>query len=212
MAAALNRFIKKSSNRCRPFFQLLKKREGYEWGAEQEQAFQELKSYLSSPPLLSTPEAGERLILYLVLQGNCLTIFYNIPSALHEKEQFSPTEQPKRMADLDPEEWRLYVDGSACNKGSGAGVVMFSPEGLVLEQALRLGFSATNNVAEHEALLAGLRSAKQNSGDNDDPGRMHHAKVQSARPHSKFHEREVRPKRGRAIQGMTGTGVDPQAD
>jgi ribonuclease HI len=53
----------------------------------------------------------------------------------------------------------LFVDGSACNKGSGAGVVLFSPEGLVLEQALRLGFSATNNVAEYEALLAGLRNA-----------------------------------------------------
>jgi len=33
MAAALNRFISKSSDRCRPLFQLLKKREGYEWGA-----------------------------------------------------------------------------------------------------------------------------------------------------------------------------------
>ncbi|KAH7844703.1 hypothetical protein Vadar_030763 [Vaccinium darrowii] len=65
------------------------------------------------------------------------------------------------MAELDPKEWRLYVDGSACNKGSEAGVVLFSPEGLVLEQAQRLGFSATNNVAEYEALLAGLRSAME---------------------------------------------------
>lgn len=55
----------------------------------------------------------------------------------------------------DPEEWRIYVDGSACNKGSRVGVVIFSPEGLVLERAIRLGFSASNNVAEYEALLAG---------------------------------------------------------
>jgi hypothetical protein len=56
MAAALNRFISKSSDRCRPFFQLLKKREGYEWGAEQERAFQALKAYLSSPPLCGRSE------------------------------------------------------------------------------------------------------------------------------------------------------------
>ncbi|WP_161976923.1 ribonuclease H family protein, partial [Xylella fastidiosa] len=73
MAAALNRFISKSSDRCRPFFQLLKKREGYEWGAEQEQAFQGLKIYLSSPPLLSTPEAGERLILYLAVSNHAVS-------------------------------------------------------------------------------------------------------------------------------------------
>lgn len=55
----------------------------------------------------------------------------------------------------------VYVDGLACNKGSGVGVVIFSPKGLILEQAVRLGFSASNNVAEYEALLARLRSAAE---------------------------------------------------
>lgn len=73
MAAALNRFISKSSDRCMPFFQILKKREGYEWGAEQEQAFQELKAYLSSPPLLSTPKVGERLTLYLAVSEHAVS-------------------------------------------------------------------------------------------------------------------------------------------
>ncbi|KAH7841594.1 hypothetical protein Vadar_031881 [Vaccinium darrowii] len=73
MAATLNHFISKSSDRYRPFFQLLKKRERYEWGAEQERAFQELKAYLSSPPLLSTPEAGERLILYLAVSDHAVS-------------------------------------------------------------------------------------------------------------------------------------------
>ena len=56
--------------------------------------------------------------------------------------------------------WKVYVDGSSNYKGSGAGVVLQSPEGLVIEQAIRLGFKASNNEAEYEALLAGLRNAK----------------------------------------------------
>ena len=36
-----------------------------------------------------------------------------------------------------------------------------SPEGLILEQALRLSFSASNNEAEYEALIVGLKSARQ---------------------------------------------------
>lgn len=55
----------------------------------------------------------------------------------------------------------MYVDGSTCNKGLGVRVVIFSLEGLVLlEQAVQLGFSASNNVAEYEALLAGLRNVE----------------------------------------------------
>lgn len=70
------------------------------------------------------------------------------------------TTEQRNLALEDPEEWKMYVNGSACNKGLGAGVVIFSLEGLVLEQAVRLGFSASNNVAEYKALLAGLRSAE----------------------------------------------------
>ena len=37
--------------------------------------------------------------------------------------------------------------------------MLVSPEGLVLEQAVRLGFPASNNEAEYEALVVELRSA-----------------------------------------------------
>ncbi len=56
-------------------------------------------------------------------------------------------------------EWKLFVDEASNMKGAGAGAVLVSPEGLVLEQAVRLGFLASNNEAEYEALLIGLRSA-----------------------------------------------------
>ena len=46
MLAALNRFISKFSDRCCPFYQLLKKWKGFRWDDECEKAFQNLKEYL----------------------------------------------------------------------------------------------------------------------------------------------------------------------
>ena len=47
MTAALNRFISRSTDRCRPFFLLLHKWKGFEWTEECAVAFQQLKEYLS---------------------------------------------------------------------------------------------------------------------------------------------------------------------
>nr|XP_009421106.1 PREDICTED: uncharacterized protein LOC104000717 [Musa acuminata subsp. malaccensis] len=58
-----------------------------------------------------------------------------------------------------PEAWVLHVDGSANSKGAGAGLVLQAPDGRSFERSLRFGFRATNNEAEYEALLAGLRLA-----------------------------------------------------
>ncbi|XP_052197211.1 uncharacterized protein LOC127804391 [Diospyros lotus] len=57
--------------------------------------------------------------------------------------------------------WELYVDGSSSDQGAGARVMLISPEGHRILCALRFGFQATNNEAEYEALLAGLRLAKE---------------------------------------------------
>ena len=59
------------------------------------------------------------------------------------------------------EKWELFVDGVSNSKGSGAEIVLVSLEGLILEQAVRLKFSASNNEAEYEALLIGLKTAKK---------------------------------------------------
>ena len=50
----------------------------------------------------------------------------------------------------------MYVDGAGNQKGSSMGLVLISPEKLVVEKSLRLGFSATNNEAGYEALLKGM--------------------------------------------------------
>ena len=52
--------------------------------------------------------------------------------------------------------WEVYVDGASNKKGSGFGLVLMSPEKVVIEKSLRLDFSATNNEAEYEALMEGM--------------------------------------------------------
>jgi ribonuclease HI len=54
----------------------------------------------------------------------------------------------------------MYFDRSYTLKGKGAGVVLIPPEGDILKYAVQLEFSATNNIAEYEGLVTGLRLAK----------------------------------------------------
>ena len=63
--AALNRFMSKAMDKFLPFFRILKK--FFKWMAEFQQAFEDLKAYLSSPPLLSPSKAEEELFLYLAV-------------------------------------------------------------------------------------------------------------------------------------------------
>ena len=63
--AALSRFVSKASDKCQPFFQVLKK--AFQWDAHCKEAFTVLKTYLSSPLVLVSPSEGELLTLYLVV-------------------------------------------------------------------------------------------------------------------------------------------------
>ena len=66
--AAMNRFISKATDKCLPFFRTLRK--SFEWTDECQKAFEDLKKYLSSPPLLSPSKPEEELYLYItVLQA-----------------------------------------------------------------------------------------------------------------------------------------------
>ncbi|VVA40103.1 PREDICTED: rve domain-containing, partial [Prunus dulcis] len=67
----------------------------------------------------------------------------------------------KNTLDLTQPLWTLFVDGSSNAQGCGAGLVLVSPDKVALEYALRFNFQASNNEAEYEALLAGLRLAKE---------------------------------------------------
>ena len=68
------------------------------------------------------------------------------------------------IAAQEPVQWKVYVDGAANQKGSGVGLVLISPEKLVVKKSLRLGFLATNNEAKYEALLEGMSMVQRMGG------------------------------------------------
>ncbi|GFZ00544.1 hypothetical protein Acr_14g0001790 [Actinidia rufa] len=264
--AALNRFVSKSADKCLPFFKILRKSQTFQWSEESENAFQQLKEYLGSPPLLSVPTANEDLYVYLSASPTAISAvlvreedriqkpIYYVSKTLIGAEARYPriekiayalmiaarklrhyfqahsiivlTDQPLKQILQRPDtsgrllkwsielsefhieykprtaikaqalsdfivesthedtpqpeatpleagiskeptsernlaHWILYVDGSSNQHGCGAGLVLRAPSGEQMEYAIRMGFQATNNEAEYEALLAGLRLATE---------------------------------------------------
>ncbi|XP_075633652.1 uncharacterized protein LOC142606139 [Castanea sativa] len=82
-----------------------------------------------------------------------------------EKDKQNMDEKSVGMVSLqEPASWRVYVDGAANQRGSGVGLVIVSPEMIVLEKSLRLSFSAINNEVEYEALLIGMTMVQKMRG------------------------------------------------
>ena len=92
----------------------------------------------------------------------------------------SPLEEEVGKQDMDgksvgmvslqePLSWRVYVNGATNQRGSEVAVVVISPDKIIIEKSLRLGFSAINNEVEYEALLVGMimvqKNRKKNGGD-----------------------------------------------
>ncbi|GKV52230.1 hypothetical protein SLEP1_g58821 [Rubroshorea leprosula] len=80
--AALHRYISKSADKCLPFFKIMRlaaqkdesgKQKKFVWNSECQAAFDELKSYLSSPPLLTKADDGEILYLYLGISDEAIS-------------------------------------------------------------------------------------------------------------------------------------------
>ncbi|XP_010430672.1 PREDICTED: uncharacterized protein LOC104714901 [Camelina sativa] len=71
--AALNRFISRSTDKCLPFYQLLRGNKRFEWDKKCESAFKELKDYLSAPPVLAKPEQRETLYLYIAISCSAVS-------------------------------------------------------------------------------------------------------------------------------------------
>ncbi|KAG7543367.1 Retrotransposon gag domain [Arabidopsis thaliana x Arabidopsis arenosa] len=246
--AALNRFISKSTDKCLPFYQILKGNKKFRWDDQCEAAFGQLKTYLTTPPILSKPESDEKLYLYILVSNHSVSgvlvredrgeqkpIFYISKSLTSPETRYTMMEklalavvisarklrpyfqshpievltshplrsilhgpsQSGRLAkwaielseydieyksrtsakaqvladfltELPLEDgilvetdstWKLHVDGSSSKQGSGIGIRLETPTKEIIEQSFRLMFPASNNEAEYEALLAGLRLA-----------------------------------------------------
>ena len=106
MIAALNRFISRSADRCRPFYLLINKWKGFEWSEDCTTAFQQLKEYLSRPSIMFNPAADEVLYAYIVIAPYAVSLVlirednglqrsvYYVSKSLHEsKIRYSPLEK-----------------------------------------------------------------------------------------------------------------------
>ena len=106
MITALNRFISKSADRCRPFYLLINKWKGFKWSEDCIMAFQQLKEYLSRPPIMSSPEADEILYAYIAVAPHAVSLVliqddnglqkpvYYVSKSLHEVEvRYLPLEK-----------------------------------------------------------------------------------------------------------------------
>jgi len=247
--AALNCFISRSTDKSLPLYQILKGNKEFLWDEKCEEAFRQLKAYLTTPPILSKPEADEKLYLYVSDSGHVVSVvliredrgeqkpIYYISKSMTDPEtrytmmeklalavvtsarklcpyfQSHPIEvlsnqplrtilhspnQSGRLAKLavelseydieyksrvamkaqvqadfltefpvlggreQPENQtlKLHVDRSSSKNGSRVGIKLESPTSEILEQSFRLLFTTSNNEAEYEALIAGLRLAQ----------------------------------------------------
>ncbi|GJY14948.1 reverse transcriptase domain-containing protein [Tanacetum coccineum] len=75
------------------------------------------------------------------------------------EEDFPNT--PMEVEEKLPKPWILFTDESSYTDGSRAGLILTNPEGMEFTYALRFRFDATNNEAEYEALITGLRIVEQ---------------------------------------------------
>ena len=96
--------MSRATDKCLPFFCILKK--SFQWTTECQQAFEDLKAYLSSLPLLSPSKPGEELFLYLVVSPAVISValireedqvqklVYYANKALHgAEERYPPMEK-----------------------------------------------------------------------------------------------------------------------
>uniref|UniRef100_A0A2N9F210 RNase H type-1 domain-containing protein n=1 Tax=Fagus sylvatica TaxID=28930 RepID=A0A2N9F210_FAGSY len=201
-------FVSRSTDKCLPFFKILRK--AFQWTEECQHAFEELKVYLSSPPLLSPSKTGEELYLYLAVSSSAVSsalireeervqkpVYYTSRALKGAEERYSNMEKlafalliasrklrpyfqahsivAQALADFiakfthpweeegeleQHEVWTVSIDGSSTKEMGGAGIILVSPEKDKFEYAIQLRFRATNNEAEYEALLAGLKLSK----------------------------------------------------
>ncbi|XP_057443271.1 uncharacterized protein LOC130735212 [Lotus japonicus] len=109
----------------------------------------------------------EKAALALIITARKLSPYFQEFGIVFEKKgQIKAQGLIDFVNEMSPEErvseeveWFLSVDGSSNLKGSGAGIVLEGPGGVIIEQSLKFDFKASNNQAEYEAIIAGVRLA-----------------------------------------------------
>ncbi|GJV36006.1 reverse transcriptase domain-containing protein [Tanacetum coccineum] len=152
------------------------KKSDFHWTPEAEQAFKQLKQNLLELPLLVAPKPKEELIVYLSTTHGAISAvlmtekghgsdagLLQVVEIIADFHVEKPDESPSdtSVVETPQEPWTLFTDGSSCVDGSGAGLILTSPEGTEFTYALRFQFSASNNEADYKALIASLRITVQ---------------------------------------------------
>nr|XP_023900782.1 uncharacterized protein LOC112012635 [Quercus suber] len=150
--AALNRFVSRATDKCLPFFKTLK--QAFEWTNECEAAFQELKHYLSNPPLLSSSKEGENLYLYLAVSSTAVSA-----TLIREEDRKQLLVYYISQA-FQGAEFRTAIKAQALANFIAEFTHPDEPS-LANKDETWLKFSATNNEAEYEGILTGLRLGRE---------------------------------------------------
>ncbi|RVW24703.1 Retrovirus-related Pol polyprotein from transposon 297 [Vitis vinifera] len=165
---ALGRFIARFTDELRPFFLAIRKLEHTD-GRTVVRRFRKDQACLMQPPILSSLIPKEKLYMYLAVSKWAISaVLFRCPSPKEQKPiyyvsraladvEIRYSRRPSQHHESSKQEWwTLRVDGASRSSGSGVGLLLQSPTGEHLEQAIRLGFPASNSEAEYEAILSGL--------------------------------------------------------
>nr|GEY05077.1 reverse transcriptase domain-containing protein [Tanacetum cinerariifolium] len=165
--ASLNRFMSKLAEKSLPFFKTLKKctkKSDFQWTAEAEVAFKGKKQLIAELPMLTAPKEKEELIMFLAAAKEAISYRPRtsvkrqilVDFIVERPEDDTPDMSMEDREEL-PDPWILFTDGSSCIDDSKSSLIITNPEGMEFTYALRFRFNATNNDADYEALIAGLR-------------------------------------------------------
>ncbi|KAL0394375.1 UNVERIFIED_CONTAM: hypothetical protein Slati_4403700 [Sesamum latifolium] len=151
---ALSRFISKSAEKSLPFFKTLRKAKIFEW----EERYTPIEKMA-----LALVVTARRLRPYFL--SHPIGVKTNTPlkqMLVQALADFISEIAEMSVKDTSQDQmWLLHVDGSSTTQGSGASIVIMTPQGEDLEFTIKIGFKASNNEAEYEALVIGMRMAHE---------------------------------------------------
>lgn len=108
--------------------------------------------------ILGKADASGRLVKWAIELGQ-FDLYYEPWTAIKAQALADFIQETTRI--VEEKDCELYVDISATKHGAGAGIMLVSPKSDELEFAIKFQYKASNNEAEYEALLQGLRLAEK---------------------------------------------------
>jgi hypothetical protein len=65
------------------------------------------------------------------------------------------------VAVIEPIPWTMFFDGSSCGAGAGIGIILILPQGTSYEFSIPIEKTSTNNQAEYQAVLKGIKLLRE---------------------------------------------------